>query len=77
MLATGGTDAIINLWHDSTATEKQEAFDKEVSAYLYELMYQWCHHHLLLFYEYFQKWTLLGCLVVAVNVNTIQNIKPS
>lgn len=30
MLATGGSDAVINLWHDSTAAEKEEAFRKEV-----------------------------------------------
>lgn len=30
MLATGGGDAVINLWHDSTAAEKEEAFRKEV-----------------------------------------------
>ncbi|CAK9138413.1 unnamed protein product [Ilex paraguariensis] len=29
MLATGGTDAVINLWHDSTTSEKDEAFRKE------------------------------------------------
>ncbi|KAM7467570.1 hypothetical protein LguiB_015132 [Lonicera macranthoides] len=29
MLATGGSDAVINLWHDSTAAEKEEAFRKE------------------------------------------------
>lgn len=33
MLATGGTDAVVNLWHDCTAEDKQEAFRKEVSAY--------------------------------------------
>lgn len=32
MLATGGTDAVVNLWHDCTAEDKQEAFRKEVSA---------------------------------------------
>lgn len=30
MLATGGVDAVVNLWHDSTAAEKEEAFRKEV-----------------------------------------------
>lgn len=30
ILATGGSDAVINLWHDSTAAEKEEAFLKEV-----------------------------------------------
>lgn len=30
MLATGGSDAVINLWHDSTASDKEEAFRKEV-----------------------------------------------
>ncbi|KAK2999957.1 hypothetical protein RJ639_024082 [Escallonia herrerae] len=29
MLATGGSDAVINLWHDSTASDKEEAFRKE------------------------------------------------
>ncbi|KZV38388.1 transducin beta-like protein 3 [Dorcoceras hygrometricum] len=29
MIATGGGDAVINLWHDSTATDKEEAFRKE------------------------------------------------
>lgn len=28
---TGGTDALINFWHDSTAADKQEAFLREVS----------------------------------------------
>ncbi|RRT75859.1 hypothetical protein B296_00018043 [Ensete ventricosum] len=31
MLVTGGTDALINFWHDSTAADKQEAFLREVS----------------------------------------------
>lgn len=31
MLATGGSDAVVNLWHDSTASDKEEAFRKEVS----------------------------------------------
>lgn len=31
MLATGGSDALVNLWFDSTAAEKEEAFHKEVS----------------------------------------------
>ncbi|KAG5559046.1 hypothetical protein RHGRI_008836 [Rhododendron griersonianum] len=30
ILATGGSDAVINLWHDSTAADKEEAFLKEV-----------------------------------------------
>ncbi|RWW67701.1 hypothetical protein BHE74_00024830 [Ensete ventricosum] len=30
MLVTGGTDALINFWHDSTAADKQEAFLREV-----------------------------------------------
>ncbi|KAG1331252.1 transducin beta-like protein 3 [Cocos nucifera] len=34
MLATGGTDAIVNLWHDCTAADKQEAFHKEEEAIL-------------------------------------------
>ncbi|KAK4362783.1 hypothetical protein RND71_018024 [Anisodus tanguticus] len=29
MLATGGGDAVINLWHDSTALDEEEAFRKE------------------------------------------------
>ncbi|GAV88863.1 Utp13 domain-containing protein [Cephalotus follicularis] len=29
MLATGGRDAVINLWYDSTASDKEEAFRKE------------------------------------------------
>lgn len=29
MLATGGADAVVNLWHDSTAADKEEAFRKE------------------------------------------------
>lgn len=31
MLATGGSDAVVNLWQDSTAADKEEAFRKEVS----------------------------------------------
>lgn len=31
MLATGGSDAVVNLWFDSTADDKEEAFRKEVS----------------------------------------------
>ncbi|RWW32157.1 hypothetical protein GW17_00003187 [Ensete ventricosum] len=30
MLVTGGTDALINFWHDSTAADKQEAFLREL-----------------------------------------------
>lgn len=29
MLATGGSDAVVNLWFDSTAADKEEAFRKE------------------------------------------------
>ncbi|MED6149848.1 hypothetical protein PIB30_066537 [Stylosanthes scabra] len=29
MLATGGGDAVVNLWYDSTAADKEEAFRKE------------------------------------------------
>jgi len=31
MLATGGTDAILNLWHDCTMEDKQEDFRKKAS----------------------------------------------
>lgn len=31
MLATGGSDAVVNLWLDSTVADKEEAFLKEVS----------------------------------------------
>jgi len=31
MFATGGGDAVVNLWYDSTASDKAEAFRKEVS----------------------------------------------
>lgn len=31
MLATGGSDAVVNLWYDSTASDKEEAFRKEVN----------------------------------------------
>lgn len=31
MLATGGGDAVINLWYDCTADDKEEAFREEVS----------------------------------------------
>lgn len=35
MFATGGSDALVNLWHDSTAAEKDEAFRKEVSCFVH------------------------------------------
>lgn len=31
MMATGGGDAIVNLWYDATASDKEEAFRREVS----------------------------------------------
>lgn len=31
MLATGSSDAVINLWYDCTASDKEEAFRREVS----------------------------------------------
>lgn len=31
MLATGGSDAVVNLWHDCTAFDKEEAFRIEVN----------------------------------------------
>lgn len=31
MFATGGGDAVVNLWYDSTASDKEEAFHKEVN----------------------------------------------
>lgn len=35
MFATGGSDALVNLWHDSTAAEREEAFRKEVSCFIH------------------------------------------
>lgn len=35
MLATGGRDAVVNLWHDCTAADKEEAFRKEVSLFAF------------------------------------------
>ena len=35
MLATGGTDAILNLWHDCTMEDKQEDFRKKASETLH------------------------------------------
>lgn len=35
MLATGGTDAVLNLWHDCTMEDKQEGFRKKVSDVFY------------------------------------------
>lgn len=32
--ATGGEDAVINLWCDSTAADKEEIFRKEVSVFV-------------------------------------------
>jgi len=32
ILATGGGDAVVNLWFDSTAADKEDAFRKEVSS---------------------------------------------
>ncbi|KAJ4827664.1 hypothetical protein Tsubulata_017672 [Turnera subulata] len=34
MLATGGGDAVINLWHDSTASDKEEAFRQQEESIL-------------------------------------------
>lgn len=31
MLATGGGDAVVNIWNDSTASDKEEALRKEVN----------------------------------------------
>jgi hypothetical protein len=33
MFATGGGDAVVNLWYDSTASDKEEAFRKEVNMF--------------------------------------------
>jgi len=38
MLATGGGDAVVNLWFDSTASDKEEAFRKEVSSTNHSLL---------------------------------------
>lgn len=38
MFATGGGDGVVNLWHDSTAYDKEEAFRKEVSKLISYLM---------------------------------------
>lgn len=35
MFATGGSDALVNLWFDSTASDKEEAFRKEVMHSIY------------------------------------------
>lgn len=35
MLATGGTDSILNLWHDCTMEDKQEDFRKKASETLH------------------------------------------
>ncbi|MFS7946989.1 putative transcription factor WD40-like family [Helianthus anomalus] len=34
MLTTSGSDAVINLWHDSTAADKEDAFRKEVAYFI-------------------------------------------
>lgn len=39
MLATGGSDAVINLWHDSTASDKEEAFRREVRHFICLFLY--------------------------------------
>lgn len=41
MLATGGVDAVVNLWHDSTAAEKEEAFRKEVRCLIIIICINW------------------------------------
>lgn len=41
MIATGGVDAVVNLWHDSTAAEKEEAFRKEVRHLIIDLFYMY------------------------------------
>lgn len=41
MLATGGVDAVVNLWHDSTAAEKEEAFRKEVRHLIIIICINW------------------------------------
>jgi len=40
MFATGGGDAVVNLWYDSTASDKEEAFRKEVS--ISDSSVHWC-----------------------------------
>ncbi|KAI3801679.1 hypothetical protein L1987_29791 [Smallanthus sonchifolius] len=43
MLATGGSDAVINLWHDSTAADKEDEINKLLThlanVYLYQKSY--------------------------------------
>lgn len=39
MLATGGGDAVVNLWHDSTVEDKEEAFRKEVSHFTFNALF--------------------------------------
>lgn len=49
MLATGGSDAVINLWHDSTAADREDEFRKEVMyltshfAQTFVLFFDKCH----------------------------------
>lgn len=48
MLATGGGDAVVKLWHDSTAEEKEEAFRKEVRHQIHQLKFLQFYEKLLL-----------------------------
>jgi len=42
MVATGGTDSVLNLWHDCTMEDKQEDFRKKASesfCYTFSIIY--------------------------------------
>ena len=51
MVATGGTDSVLNLWHDCTMEDKQEDFRKKASesfCYTFSIIYN-CKQDVLAF----------------------------
>lgn len=70
MLATGGRDAVVNLWHDCTAADKEEAFRKEVSvsAFLIILENIWTS------FLFSFGWFIWSCILYSHWVELIESV---
>lgn len=65
MLATGGGDAVVNLWFDSTADDEREASKKQVrdsSFYLFLKAYTKCYHFASLWHRLMKEFDFILCL---------------
>jgi hypothetical protein len=67
MVATGGTDAVLNLWHDCTMEDKQEDFRKKASetCYCYTLSIYNCKQDACFWKKNYEISDVRSCINIA------------